>query len=94
MTEDEQQVRDNAAAGRFELTVDGQTAFAAYRVEDGRIVFTHTEVPVALEGQGVGKVLVAGALAQLRERGARIVPACSFVRHYVETHEEVQDLVA
>ncbi len=87
-------VRDNAADGQFELEVHGHIALAAYRLDGDRIAFTHTEVPVELEGQGVGTALVKGALDQVRARGLKVLPLCSFVRHYVETHEEVQDLVA
>jgi hypothetical protein len=87
-------VRDNGAEGRYELEVDGALAVAAYRIEDGRISFYHTEVPEALEGRGVGGALVAGALEDVRSRGLKLVPLCSFVRHYVETHPEAQDLLA
>ncbi len=87
-------VIDNSADRQFELVVDGETALAAYRLDGDRIVFTHTEVPVALEGQGVGSRLVAGALASIREQGLKVVPLCSFVRHYIETHAETQDLLA
>lgn len=87
-------VRDNRAAGRFELEVDGHTAFAAYEREGDTMIFTHTEVPEALAGQGVGTSLVRGALDLARGEGARVVPACSFVRHYMETHPEDRDLLA
>ena len=87
-------VIDNSAENQFELVVDGETALAAYRREGDRIVFTHTEVPVALEGQGIGSRLVAGALASVRARGLKVVPLCSFVRHSIETHAEAQDLLA
>ena len=87
-------VTNNRAESQFELEVDGHKALAAYRLEDGRISFVHTEVPVELEGQGVGKKLVAGALEQVREEGLKVVPLCSFVRHYVETHPDTQDLLA
>ena len=88
------EVVDNPEQDRFELTVDGSTAIAGYRMQSDRIAFTHTEVPPELEGQGVGSALVKGALDQVRTRGLRVDPLCSFVRHYVETHPEVQDLVA
>ena len=87
-------VVDNQAKNQFELVVDGETALAAYRRDGDRISFTHTEVPVALEGQGVGKALVAGALADVRRQGLKVVPSCSFVRHYIETHDDMQDLLA
>ena len=85
-------VIDNTAAGRFELTDQGETAIAAYVREGDAIVFTHTQVPPALEGQGVGSRLIAGALAQVREAGLKVVPACSFVAAYVQRHPEAADL--
>ena len=60
--------------------------------EGDAIVFTHTQVPPALEGQGVGSRLIAGALAQVREAGLKVVPACSFVAAYVQRHPEAADL--
>ena len=87
-------VTDNRAESRFELEEEGHLAIAAYRLRDGRISFTHTEVPEALAGRGVGTRLVAGALEQVRAEGLKVVPLCSFVRHYIETHPETQDLLA
>ena len=87
-------VTDAKARHRFELEEEGGTAFVTYLLEGDRITFTHTIVPEALEGQGVGSRLVRGALDEARERGLKVVPACSFVRHYVDTHQEYEDLVA
>jgi predicted GNAT family acetyltransferase len=87
-------VTNNRAEGQYELIEGGHKALAAYRLDEGRVSFVHTEVPPELEGQGVGTRLIEGALAQVREEGLKAVPLCSFVRHYVETHADVQDLVA
>jgi predicted GNAT family acetyltransferase len=91
---DHRQVIDNTAEHRFELDQDGHKAIAEYRLSDGEIVFTHTLVPPALEGKGVGSALVAGALDQVRRKGLRVVPRCAFVRHYIETHPDTHDLLA
>ena len=88
------QVHDNAAEHRYELSVDGQTASAANLDEGGARVFTHTLVPPELEGHGVGTRLVAGALADVRARGLKLVTQCPFVAAYVERHPETRDLVA
>ena len=88
------QVVDNPGASRFELAVDGVTAIADYRLDGDRIEFVHTGVPPELEGQGVGKRLIGGALDMVRARGLRVVPTCKFVRHYIETHPETADLQA
>lgn len=88
------EVRDNRSKNRFELEVDGALAIAVYRRRGDHITFTHTEVPEALGGQGIGKRLIAGALAQVRREGLKVVPACPFVRHYIDSHKEEQDLLA
>ena len=88
------EVRNNAAENRYELEIEGQLAIAAYRLRDGVITFTHTEVPDALEGRGIGSKLVKGALDDVRAQGLKVVPACPFVKHYMDKHPETQDLLA
>jgi predicted GNAT family acetyltransferase len=85
-------VRDNRAEQRFELTVDGAIAIAAYERDDDAIVFTHTVVPEALRGEGVGSRLIAGALAQVREQGLKVVPQCPFVAAYLRDHPDAATL--
>ena len=88
------QVRNNRDESRYELEVDGATALAVYSLKDRRVSFTHTEVPEALEGRGIGSALIAGALDDVRGQGLKVVPICSFVRGYIERHPEFQDLLA
>lgn len=85
---------NNAAEKRYELDVDGQLAIAEFRLRPGRITFTHTEVPDALAGRGIGTRLVKAALDDARAKGLKVVPACPFVKHYMDTHPETQDLLA
>ena len=85
-------VRDDREANRFELEQDGAVAFAAYRREGDTIVFTHTIVPDALRGGGVGSRLIAGALAQVRAEGLKVVPQCEFVAAYLERHPDAAEL--
>jgi predicted GNAT family acetyltransferase len=88
------EVRNNEAAHRYELEVDGALAIAEYRLRPGRISFIHTEVPKALEGRGIGKRLVKAALDDARAQGLKVLPICPFVKHYIDTHPEEQDLLA
>jgi hypothetical protein len=87
------EVRDNAALHRFELEVDGHLAVAYYRPAPGVITFTHTEVPPALGGRGVGSTLIKGALALVRSQGLKVVSKCPFVSAYLGKHPEFNDLV-
>ena len=87
-------VQDNADRHRFEIEVDGEVGgFAAYRLRDGAVVLTHTEVDPRHRGRGVGQELVARTLDLLRERGDRVVPSCPYVAGYVAEHPEYADLV-
>lgn len=85
---------DNPAEHQFEIRADGELAgFAAYREGERAIVFTHTEIDPAYEGKGLGSVLVRGALEEARSRGSAVLPACPFVRSFVERHPDFLDLV-
>ena len=57
-------VSDNPERRRYELTVEGSIAFIDYHRVGKLRVLTHTEVPAAVRGRGVGAQLTAGALAR------------------------------
>jgi predicted GNAT family acetyltransferase len=84
---------DDTAAHRFEAQLPGGTAFIDYRMNGDAIVFTHTEVPEALEGHGVGNALVRFALDSARARGLSVVPLCPFVAAFIRRNPEYADLI-
>lgn len=87
-------VQDEPERSRFEIVVDGELAgFAAYRLRDGAVILTHTEIDPRHRGDGLGARLAQGTLDTLRERGARVVPSCSFIADYIARHPEYADLV-
>lgn len=87
-------VRNNTALSRYELDVDGATAFANYRLAPGKVIITHTETPPALRGRGIASKLVQGALEQIRTDGLKVVAGCGFVVDYLDKHPEFSDLAA
>ena len=86
-------VRDNPAQHRFELDSDGATAVAYYQRDGDVITFTHTEVPPALSGRGIGSTLARGALDEVRRRGLKAVARCPFIGGYIAKHPEYADLL-
>lgn len=87
-------IRDNVEKHRFEIDLgDGSLAIAQYTLTEGKIIFTHTEVPPVHAGQGLGTALIKFALRSARERGLKVVPICPFFAAYFNRHYEEQDLL-
>ena len=86
-------ILDNREENRFELHTEGHMAVAEYILAPGKIIFTHTEVPVALEGKGVGSALAKYALDQVAREDLKVVPMCPFFKAYIERHKEYQPLL-
>jgi predicted GNAT family acetyltransferase len=85
---DSAEVIDNTDASRFELREDGWLAELVYRVRGGRLVLIHTEVPLELEGRGIGGRLVTAAVDRAAREGLTLVPLCPFARGWLERHPE------
>ncbi len=86
-------VHDHPERQRFEWLIDGQCAIVTYQREGRTLWLNHVGVPAALAGRGIASTLVEAVLQQIRARGERIVPVCSFVVHYLERHPADRDLV-
>jgi len=80
---------------RFELrAVAGPPAFLSYTREGDRVVFAHTEVPLALRGRGLAAVLARAALKEARRQGWVIVPRCEYVASFIGRNPEFADLAS
>jgi len=84
---------DNVAQHRYELPVDGGTAFLQYQRRAGVVTLIHTEVPPALRGGGVAGRLARHALEAARSAGEKVVPMCPYVQAYLQKHPEYSDLI-
>jgi predicted GNAT family acetyltransferase len=81
-------VIDNEEAGRFEVVLGDDRAEMRYRLDGTDLLITHTEVPDAFEGKGVGSRLVRAALDRAARDGLTIVPFCPFARAWLAKHPE------
>ncbi len=75
---------------RFEIHVDGYIAELTYSLMGSTILFTHTLVPPALEGQGIGSKLAKAGLEYARGNKFKIQSICWFVTRYLQRHPEYQ----
>ena len=91
---DQVEVRDAAVRHRYEMLLGGEVVgFADYRREADRVVVTHTEVDHERSGEGLGSRLVGALLDDIRQRGEKVVPLCTFVAQFIQRQREYVDLV-
>ena len=87
------EVKHNSAENRFQVEIESHLAVLEYKLDGSTIIFTHTGVPSALEGRGLGSKLVRAGLDYARAQGLSVVPLCSFVASYIQKKLEYQDLL-
>ena len=88
------QLIHHAARNRYEFHLNGGIAYVEYEpAGEGIYRLTHTIVPSAFEGQGIGRELVESTLEALREQGVRIIPECTFIIRYIQRHPEWEPLL-
>ncbi|MBR0872185.1 N-acetyltransferase [Bradyrhizobium tropiciagri] len=85
--------RNNEAQSRFELDIEGATAFVVYRKTPDTITLVHTEVPPELGGRGVGSKLARATLDAVRALGIKLVVKCEFLQGFMKKHPEYDDLL-
>ncbi|MHC3126482.1 acetyltransferase [Brevundimonas sp. GN22] len=85
---------DNDNLHRYELEIDSQLAYVEYNnVAGGRLV-SKTLVPPELEGRGIASRLAKHVLQDIRDKGLKILPTCTFFAAYIQKHpDEYRDLV-
>ncbi len=80
---------DNIANEQYEFHIDDHVCKIEYSKRNGdEILFTHTEVPQAMEGRGIGSNLLEEALKDVDRQNLRLIPLCPFVSWYIECHPE------
>jgi predicted GNAT family acetyltransferase len=83
----------NYQANRIEARVQDYLCLVDFIPAERVIVFTHTEVPLILGGNGIAGLMVRAALAHVRENNLWLVPLCPYFSTYLRRHPEEQDLV-
>jgi predicted GNAT family acetyltransferase len=87
-------VADNPAESRFELLIDGALAgWVDYLPAGDSVILAHTEVLEGHEGEGLGGVLVRGALEGMRAKGKTVIPTCPFAAAYIQRNPELSEFV-
>lgn len=88
-------MRKDEQRSRYELVEDGSViGIADYRDGEGIVELPHTVIDPKRRGEGLGAVLVRGALDDIRTSGRIVVPTCWYVAEFIDGHPEYGDLLA
>lgn len=85
---------EHDGAGRFSTMADRTAAHLDYQREGDILTITHTIVPSAIGGRGIGGRLVRAALDHARSQGLKVHPRCSYADDWMRRHPEYEDLRA
>jgi uncharacterized protein len=81
-------INNNSVSSRFEVLVDGKSAFLDYRIDGDTIMLAYVEVPIEEQGRGIAGRLTQVALEFARDRGLKVVAQCPFIAGYMRSHPE------
>lgn len=85
----EYQVIHDPERQRFEVTLEGHTAYLEYESDGKEMDITHTIVPTLLEGRGIASALMKQALIYADEQQLKVIPICSFAAAYMRRHHQM-----
>lgn len=84
------EIRNNEETHRFEMQVDGDTAYIPYRVLRDTLTLYFIFVPPAFRGRGLSGDLIRYALDFANTRQLKVEIHCSFINRYLTLHPELQ----
>ena len=93
MNPDSTKLNDNQERRRYEWQEGDHTAFIDYIKTKDKIYLTHTEVPEALSGKGIGTRMVRAALEDVDRQQLTLIPLCPFVALFLKRNPEWKRLV-
>ena len=80
---------------QFVSEIDGKISYLKYEMlPDGKTLdYLSTYVPSELRGRQIAGQITKFALDYAKENHYKVIPSCSYVQAYIESHPEYQDLV-
>jgi predicted GNAT family acetyltransferase len=86
-------VIDNKSLNRFEVVIDGKSAYLQYLLGKDTISLPHTFTPESLRGRGIASAVTKFALEYAKEHKLQVIVGCSFVGLYIQDHPEYEPLL-
>lgn len=78
----------------YRIHLEGEHYAVVDYSRDGDVIhILSMRVPDELQGRGYGKVMIETLLTELESQGVKVVPVCSYAKHYLQRHKEWQHLL-
>lgn len=92
----EPHVIHNSDLTRYEIFLgEERIGLADYKLIDGVLHFTHTEIDPAQQGKNYAAILMREAFKDIEEKQlGRVWPVCPYVVTYMKRHPETQELLS
>lgn len=88
------EIKQDVEQNRFVSIVEGYEAVVEYTMIDNVVDLYRTFTPPELRGKGVAGKIVKYALEYAKENNLKVIPTCSYVKGYIERHENYKELLA
>jgi len=90
----EYEVKHVPESSRFEVELDDKVAHADYHISGNVMTIFHVYTPPEYRGKGIAALVAKFALDYCRANNLKVIPQCPYMREYIHTHKEYQDLLA
>lgn len=86
-------ITNNKNKNRFEVEIDGYSAFLEYIPRQNHIVIFDIEIPKFLEGQGVGIELMKYCIKYARDNKLKVFPMHNLMTKFMSNNQDTHDLL-
>lgn len=77
----------NKSQSQFQMHIGKFIAVVNYKMKDGKMYLTHSEVPYHLRNQGYGQILLENIFAYIEKHQIEAIAVCTYIR-YVKRQSE------
>lgn len=88
------EIKHDTEQNRFVSYVEGYEAVVEYTLKNNVIDLYRTFTPYEIRGKGIAGKVVTFALEYARDNNLKVIPTCSYVKSYIERHQNYKDLLA
>jgi len=88
------EIKQDTGKNKFVSFVEGYEAVVEYTLKDNVIDLYRTFTPPELRGKGIAGKVVKYALEHAKENNLKVIPTCSYVKAYIERHENYKELLS